>query len=296
MITHPEKLLFPQDGISKGEVASYYEAIAPVLLPHISGRPLTMERYPGGIGVKGFWQKDVSKGFPDWLERVEVPKKDGVVHHLLVNDTRSLLWMVNQNTITAHVSVSRTPALDRPDVCVLDLDPRDGDQPDVLRAAALSVRDFLAGLGLRSLVKTTGSKGFHIVVPLDGSATTGDVARFAHAAGRSLVQRDPVRLTQEFSKADRGGRILVDSGRNDYSATFAAAYTLRARAGAPVSAPCTWAEIESGTVGPRSFTLRNMAARLDAAGDIWSGIAGQAQSLREAMQRLSQGARQSPEP
>jgi bifunctional non-homologous end joining protein LigD len=288
VITHPEKLLFPDDRISKGEVAAYYEAIAPVLLPHISGRPVTMERYPAGIGVKGFWQKDVSKGFPGWLERIEVPKKDGVVHHLLVNDARSLLWMVNQNTITAHVWVSRTPALDHPDVCVFDLDPPDGNRPDVLRAVALSVRDYLAGLGLRSRVKTTGSKGFHIVLPLDGTATTGEVAHFAHVVGRLLVQRDPERLTQEFSKADRGGRILLDTGRNDYSATFAAAYTLRARSGAPVSAPCTWPEIESGSVGPRSFTLRNMAGRLGAVGDLWAEMAEDRQSLRPAIERLSQ--------
>lgn len=290
MITHPEKLLFPEDGISKGDVAAYYESIAPVLLPHIAGRPVTMERYPAGLGVKGFWQKDVSRGFPDWLERVEVPKKDGVVHHLLVNDTRSLLWMVNQNTVTAHVWVSRVPALDRPDVCVFDLDPPDGDHPDGLRAVALSVRDYLRDLGLRTWVKTTGSKGFHIVVPLDGSATTGAVSRFAHTVGRLLVQRDPERLTQEFSKADRGGRILLDTGRNDYSATFATAYTLRARAGAPVSAPCTWDEVESGDVVPRSFTLRNMAARIEAVGDVWSGMTEERQSLALAMERLSQSA------
>jgi bifunctional non-homologous end joining protein LigD len=280
-------VLFPDEGITKGEVARYYEAIAPVLLPHIQGRPVTLERYPAGIAAKGFWQKDVSKGFPEWLERIEVPKKDGVVHHLLVNDTRSLLWMVNQNTITAHVWVSRTPALDRPDVCVFDLDPPDADQPDELRSVAVAVRDFLAELGLSSWAKTTGSKGFHIVVPLDGASTTGAVARFAHTVGRQLVLRYPEQLTQEFSKADRGGRILLDTGRNDYSATFATAYTLRARAGAPVSAPCSWAEIQSGAVGPRSFTLRNMSARIEAVGDLWSGLMEQRQSLEAAIEQLS---------
>ena len=107
VITHPEKVLFPDDGITKGEVAAYYEAMAPVILPHLRGRPITMERYPAGIGAKGFWQKDVSKGFPSWLQRVEVPKKDGVVHHPVVTDTDSLLWITNQNTITQHVWASR---------------------------------------------------------------------------------------------------------------------------------------------------------------------------------------------
>ena len=123
MITHPEKVLFPDDGITKGDLAAYYEAIAPVILPHLRGRPVTMERYPAGIGEKGFWQKDVSKGFPAWLQRVEVPKKDGVVHHPVVTDTRSLLWITNQNTVTQHVWTSRLPDLDHPDLCVFDLDP-----------------------------------------------------------------------------------------------------------------------------------------------------------------------------
>ena len=125
---------------------------------------------PAGIDKKGFWQKDVSKGFPEWLERIEVPKKDGIVHHPLVTDTRSLLWVTNQNTITQHVWTSRAPNLYHPDVCVFDLDPSREDEPDMLRAAALAVRDFLDELGLPSWVKTSGSKGFHIVVPLDGKA------------------------------------------------------------------------------------------------------------------------------
>ena len=285
MITHPEKVLFPDDGITKGELAAYYETIAPVMLPHIRGRPITMERYPSGIGTKGFWQKDVSKGFPEWLERVEVPKKDGTVHHPIVRDTRSLLWVTNQNTITQHVWPSRVPNLYHPDVCIFDLDPSK-DEPDVLRAAVLALRDLLRELGLASWVKTSGSKGFHVAVPLDGKAGFGDVARFAHGVGTLLVTRDPEHLTQEFSKADRGGRILVDTGRNGYSATFAAAYTVRAKPGAPVSAPCTWEEIERRHVGPRAFTLRTMAARVEREGDVWADLRARKQSLRAPMERL----------
>jgi bifunctional non-homologous end joining protein LigD len=286
VITHPEKVLFPDDGITKGELAAYYESIAPVMLPHIRARPVTMERYPSGIDKKGFWQKDVSKGFPDWLERVEVPKKDGTVHHPLITDTRSLLWVTNQNTITQHVWVSRVPRLYYPDVCVFDLDPSREDEPEILRAAALALRDLLRELGLPSWVKTTGSKGFHILVSLDGKSRTGDVARFAHAVGTLLVTRDPQHLTQEFSKADRGGRILVDTGRNGYSATFAAAYTVRAKPGAPVSAPCTWEEVERGEVGPRTFTLRTMADRVGAVGDLWADMPRRKRSLSKALKSL----------
>ncbi len=286
MITHPEKVLFPDDGITKGELASYYEAIAPLMLPHIQGRPVTMERYHRGIGAPGFFQKDVSKGFPEWLERAEVPKKGGTVHHPLVCDTRSLLWLANQNSITPHVWISRMPDLYQPDICVFDLDPSE-ERPDALRAAALALRDLLLEVGLRSWIKTSGSKGFHIVAPLDRQAGYGDVAGFAHRVGRLLVGRDPDRLTQEFSKADRGGRILVDTGRNAYSATFAAAYAVRAKTGAPVSAPCTWEEVERGEVGPQTFTLRTMAKRIAEVGDVWQDMAGQGQSVRDAAERLN---------
>jgi bifunctional non-homologous end joining protein LigD len=282
-------VLFPADGsgeaITKGELAAYYAAIAPVMLPHIAGRPITLERYHAGIAAKGFFQKDVSKGFPEWLERVEVPKKGGTVHHPIARDARTLVWLANQNSITPHVWTSCAPDLLNPDLCVFDLDPA-ADDPGVLRAAALALRDLLDELGLPSWVKTSGSKGLHIVVPLDGKADFGQVSGFAHAVGAVLVARDPEHLTQEFSKADRGGRILVDTGRNGYSATFAAAYAVLARAGAPVSAPCTWEEVERGEVGPRTFTLRTMAGRVEGTGDIWSGMRARRRSLRLPLERL----------
>jgi bifunctional non-homologous end joining protein LigD len=286
VISHPEKVLFPDDGITKGELADYYEAIAPVMLPHIRGRPVTMERFHRGIGEKGFFQKNVVKGFPEWLERVEVKKKDGTVHHPIVTDTRSLVWLANQNSITPHVWTSRVPKILKPDICVFDLDPSDDDQ-DRLRSAALLMRGVLDELGLASWVKTSGSKGFHIVAPVHSKMNYGKVARFAHSVGELVVRRDPENLTREFHKKDRGGRILVDTGRNEYSATFAAAYAVRARPGAPVSAPCTWAEVERGKVGPRTFTLRNMAARVADVGDLWSDLLDCEQSLRRPVEILA---------
>ena len=285
MITHPEKVLFPEAGITKGDLAAYYEAIAPVMLPHLRGRPITMERYPAGIGKQGFWQKDVSKGFPDWLKRVEVPKKDGVVHHPVVTDARSLLWITNQNTITQHVWTSRVPDLDYPDVCVFDLDPSK-DDPSSVRAAAIGLRDLLEELTLPSWIKTSGSKGFHIVVPLDGETRMGQVERFANAVGKLFVSHAPDHLTQEFSKVDRRGRIYVDTGRNGYSATFAAAYTVRAKPEAPVSAPCRWDEVERGTVEPRTFNLRNMPDRVAKVGDLWADMRRRGRSLNRPMEKL----------
>jgi bifunctional non-homologous end joining protein LigD len=260
--------------------------VAPVMLPHLRRRPITMERFHRGIAAPGFFQKDVIKGFPEWLKRVEVPKHGGTVHHPIANDVRSLLWLANQNSITIHVWPSRTPNLYNPDICIFDLDPSNEDDLDVLRATALQLRDLLDELGLRSWIKTSGSKGFHIAVPLDGKSDFGEVARFAHTVGTIAVSRDPDRLTQEFMKVDRGGRILVDTGRNGYSATYAATYTVRAKPNAPVSAPCTREEVERGEVGPRTFTLRTMAQRLAATGDLWADLLKKKQSLKDPLNRV----------
>jgi bifunctional non-homologous end joining protein LigD len=271
VITHPEKVMFPESGITKGELAAYYERVAPIMLPHLVGRPVTLERFHNGIGTKGFFQKNVPKGAPDWLETVAVPKKDGIVNYPVIRDERGLMWLANQNSITPHVWVSRVPRLFYPDICVFDLDPLVEDGA-VLRDATLLLRQLLAELGCNSWVKTSGSKGYHVVVPLDGKSDSGMVARFGHAVGRALVQRDPAHLTQEFYKTDRAGRILVDTGRNEFGATYAATYAVRPKPNAPVSAPCTWEELESGRAEPQAFTLRDMAARLDAVGDLWAGL------------------------
>jgi bifunctional non-homologous end joining protein LigD len=284
-ITHPDKILFPDSGITKGELAAYYEMVAPYMVPHMRARPVTMERYHRGIGAPGFFQKDVSRGFPDWLQRVEVPKKGGTVHHPIVTDARSLLWLANQNCITPHVWTSRAPNLYYPDICVFDLDPSE-ENPAQLKAATFELRGFLADLGLPSWLKTSGSKGFHIVVPLDGKTNMSDVAEFAHTVGTLLVKRDPANLTQEFHKIDRGRRILVDTGRNGYSATFAAAYAVRAKPGAPISAPCTWDELQHGDIGPQSFTLRSMAARIESVGDVWAEMKKRGRSLKRALEQV----------
>ena len=259
MITNPDKLLFPADGISKGELAAYYEAVAPAMVPLIRNRPVTMERFPAGIAATGFMQKNVSSGFPATLQRVEVPKKDGVVNYPLVRDAADLLWMVNQNCVTVHVWTSRVPELERPDLCVFDLDPAE-DDPATLRAMTLAVRDLLAEVGLRSWVKTSGSKGFHVVVPMPSRATYEDSSGLALRVATLLVERRPRDVTLEFAKADRHDRIYLDIGRNRPGATFAAAYTVRAKPGAPVSAPCTWEEIAAGAVHPQTFRLRTMAS------------------------------------
>lgn len=268
VITHPEKVMFPDSGVTKGELAEYYRMVAPIMLPHVRGRPVTMERFHRGIGDKGFFQKNVAKP-PRFIDTVAVPKKDGVVNYPVIGDENGLLWMANQNSITPHVWTARVPALMYPDICLFDLDPLDDDWKR-LRSAAILVRTVLAELGCQSWIKTTGSKGYHIAFALDGTSDYGQVARFGHAVGRELVRRDPTNLTQEFYKADRAGRILIDTGRNEFGATYAAPYAVRPKPGAPVSAPCAWDEVESGTVRPSSLQLRGMRDRVSAVGDLWS--------------------------
>jgi bifunctional non-homologous end joining protein LigD len=285
VISHPDKVVFPDDGITKGEVAAYYDAIAPLMLPHIKGRPVTLERFPQGIAQKGFMQKNVLKGTPDWLERVELPKKDGVTVYPLIGDRRSMEWMANQNTITAHVWTSRMPDLEHPDIFIVDLDPSE-DNADTLRAGALAVRALLDELQLPSWVKTTGSKGYHIAVPLDGKSDFEEVSRFAYGVAAALVAGDPEHLTTEFAKADRGTRIFVDVGRNGPGATYAAPYALRPKPGAPVSAPCTWDEVERGDAAPQTFTLRTMAERIGAVGELWADMRTRRRSLRRSIAQL----------
>ncbi len=276
-ITHPEKVMFPEDGITKGELAGYYREVASVMLPHVVHRPITMERFHRGIGEKGFFQKNVAKP-PPFIETVAVPKKDGVVNYPTISDERGLLWMANQNSITPHVWSSRTPTLMYPDICLFDLDPADDDQVR-LRAAALLLRSVLSELGCESWIKTSGSKGYHIAFALDGTADYGAVARFGHSVGRELVKRDPENFTQEFYKAERGGRILIDTGRNEFGATYAAPYAVRPRRGAPVSAPCTWDEVANGAVSPASLTLRSMLSRIGQVGDLWADMSSRTCAL-----------------
>jgi bifunctional non-homologous end joining protein LigD len=248
-----------------------------------------MERYPSGIGSTGFMQKNVAKGFPPTLKRIEVPKKGGTVNYPLVYTTDDLLWLANQNTVTIHVWPSRVPKLMFPDLVVFDLDPSIDDGA-MLRRATLAVRDLLLEVGLESWVKTSGSKGYHIVVPLDGKTDFEAAGAFAFHAASVLVQRDPETFTLEFMKVDRGHRIYADIGRNGPGATYAAPYTVRPKPGAPVSAPCTWDEIEAGKALPQSFNIRNMPDRLEAVGDLWAGIHAHGKSLKRPLQKLKKEA------
>jgi bifunctional non-homologous end joining protein LigD len=284
-ITHPEKVLFPGDGITKADLASYYERVAPWMLPHVRGRPVSMQRFPDGIESKGFFHKDVPGYFPGWVRRVEVQKADGTVTHAIASDARTLVYLAGQNCITPHVWLSRADRLWQPDRLVFDLDPPGADFAAVRRAARWT-GELLRELDLAPFAQVTGSKGIHVWAPLRRRASTDDVRAFARDAARLLAERHPEELTVEFRKAKRAGRILVDVARNSYAQTAVPPYAVRPRPGAPVATPLDWDELSDSRLRPDRWTLRTVLRRLQAKGDPWADIQTFARGISRGRRRL----------
>jgi bifunctional non-homologous end joining protein LigD len=283
-ISNPDKVLFPDDGITKAELADYYRAVAPVMLPQVRDRPLMLQRFPHGIGRPGFVQKEASH-FPDWISRIEVAKQRGTVTHVVANDAATLVYLADQACITLHPWLSRGDRLRFPDQLIFDLDPSSDDLAPVV-AGAGALRGLLLELTLTPFVKTTGSRGLHIVVPLARSADFDTVRRFAGDVATVLIARDPDALTLEGRKENRRGRVYVDIQRNAYAQTAVAPYSVRALTGAPVAAPLFWEELDEPNFHPRRHTLRTMASRMSERGDPWARMFRRARSLREAQRRL----------
>jgi bifunctional non-homologous end joining protein LigD len=289
-VSHPEKVLFPDDGITKGELVDYYRAVAPRMLPLVAGRPVTMQRFPDGIGKGGFLQKQIGRHFPDWIERVTAPNRrtrqatvrDQVVY-AVCRRPDDLAYLANQGCVTPHVWLSRAPDIHHPDQMVFDLDPA-SDDLGVLRAAASGLRDLLEELGLASFLKSSGSRGLHVVVPLVPAADTDTVKVFSIAVAEALAARYPDDFTTEGRIANRHGRLYLDIGRNGYAQTMAAPYAVRGRPGAPVSVPLDWSELDG--FRPGGHTLRTIAGRL-AAPDPWAGLDEAAARLEAAGARLA---------
>jgi bifunctional non-homologous end joining protein LigD len=287
-ITHPDRVVFPRDGITKAQLVDYYVRVAEVMVPHVRDRPLTQQRFPSGIGGFVFWHKQIPDYFPDWVERVEVETSKGPQTQVLANDPATLAYLANQNCITPHVWLSRADRLSHPDVVIWDLDPASDRDFASVRRGARMLRDILTELGLVPFLKTTGSKGLHVVVPLDRRATFERAWSFAHEVAELLVARDPRRFTLEFYKAKRRGRVFVDVNRNAYGQTAVPPYAVRPRPGAPVATPIDWEEL--ARVTPVKYTVRNLFRRLARRPDPWADLARHARSLEEPHRRL-QGAR-----
>ncbi|MFG3280757.1 non-homologous end-joining DNA ligase [Streptomyces sp. NPDC048111] len=282
-VSRPEKVLFPDDGITKGDLAEYYRAVAQRALPHLRGRPLMLERHPDGVTGGSFMQKDVPEYFPDWIGRAELPKEGGTVTHVLCDDTSTLVYLAGQGVLTLHRWLSRADRPDHPDRLVFDLDPH-GDDFGEVRFAARQLHDLLDELGLPSTVMTTGSRGLHVIVPLDRKAPFDDVRAFARASADVLAARHPDRLTTAPRKEAREGRLYLDIQRNAYAQTAVAPYSVRALPGAPVAAPLAWDEVDDPGLDARRWTLATVTDRLDQ--DPWHDAPGRGRSLAPARRRL----------
>jgi bifunctional non-homologous end joining protein LigD len=284
-VTHPERVLFPGEGITKGDVVDYYRRVAPVMVPHVRNRPLMLERYRDRIDKGGFYQKEAAGHFPAFIRRVEVPKAGGVVHHPVIDSEDGLVYLANQGCLTFHIWPAQADRLRQPDRLIFDLDPPDGAFATV-RATALRLRKLLDRLGLTAFVQTTGSRGLHVVAPLVAGPDTDEVLGFAGAVAEVLAAADPAHLTTEFRKAKRGGRVYLDIARNGYAQTVVAPYSVRARPAAPVATPLDWDEVGSSRLAPDRWTITNLFRRLGAKPDPWRGMDRQARPLTEAWARL----------
>jgi bifunctional non-homologous end joining protein LigD len=284
-VTHPDKVLFPADGIRKQDVIDYYERIAEVMLPHIEDRPLMLQRFPNGIGEKGFYQKNVASYFPDWIKRTSVKKAGGKVVHAICNDVATLVYLANLGCITPHMWLSRVSKLSHPDLLIFDLDPP-GDDFSAVRRATFALREILESLGLKSFPMTTGSRGLHVTVVLNPDTDFDHVRSFARTAAELLCSRYPEQMTVAARKGQRFDRIYIDVLRNAYAQTAVAPYAIRAKPRAPVAVPLDWDELSDARLHSQRFNMKNIFRRIEKDGDPWKSIRRHPQAIDRAQEKL----------
>jgi bifunctional non-homologous end joining protein LigD len=286
-LSNISKVLFPDDGITKGDLIEYYHKIAEIMLPYLRDRPLVMYRYPDGINKDGIVQQKVLDYFPDWIESIRVKKAGGSVEHIVCQNTATLIYLANQACFPLHIWMSRRDLLDYPDQLIFDLDPS-GKDFELVREVALILRKFLQNLNLEPLVKTTGSRGLHVALPLDRSANFNEVRTFARRVANIMAEREPEKITIEQRKQKRGERVLLDYVRNSYGQTVVAPYSVRARPGAPIATPLDWDDVSNQSIGPQSYSLKNIFERLDQKRDVWAGEWRKVYSLEKAIKKLNE--------
>ena len=263
--TRPDKLLWPSSGVTKRIYLEYLEAVADDLLPWLRDRPLTLVRAPDGVEQQRYYQKETPTYAPSWIKTVPIRAETArrTVRYVLCNGERTLAWLGNQAAVEFHPSAVRASRLDRPDVLLFDLDPPPGRYSAAVEVAGI-LRDVLEELGLRSGIKTSGSKGLHVVVPIERRSSVAEVQRAGARVAAAVVGRAPGLATTEFRIADRGGRVLIDIWRNAVAQTAVAAFSPRARPEATVSFPVTWSEVPRVEIS--DFTIATVPSLLDAAG------------------------------
>jgi bifunctional non-homologous end joining protein LigD len=281
-ISHPDKVLFPDDEITKLDLAEYYAAVAPAMVEHTRDRPLNLWRWNDGIDKDVVVQQAIPKGAPEWVRRVTVSRrKGGDITKVVGGEAATLVWLANQNCVTPHVWTARADRPDAPDRLVFDFDPPDeGDGHfEAIRAGALAIGDLLRDRGLTPYAMTSGSRGIHVVAPLRRGPDSDTVRTVAGELAEEVAAQLPDQLTTSWRKEGRGGRVLVDAARNTYAQTAVAAYAVRAKPGAPVATPLEWEELSDPELTPRRYSLHTVPQRLSERGDPWKGIASAAGAL-----------------
>lgn len=288
-VNRSEKVLFPEEGITKGDLIDYYERVADTMLPHMRDRPLTMQRFPDGIEDQGFYQKEAPDYFPDWIRRtvIHVEEDEEDQEQIVCDDKATLVYLANQACITPHIWLSRADKLHHPDKLIFDFDPAD-DEFGPIRWAAKALRDLLDEVGLPAFVMTTGSRGLHVVTPLDRGDDFDTVRAFARNVADLLAKRHADRLTTAQRKQKRERRLFVDYLRNSYAQNSVAPYAVRALTGAPVACPLDWDELGDPGMHARRYTMENIFRRLGQKEDPWQGMMRRARSLDEPREKLSE--------
>lgn len=286
-VSNRDKVFFPESGLTKGDLVDYYKAIAEHFVRHSDDYGVTIQRFPDGIGEDGFYSKNTPDYFPEWIERVNFPRrKGGSFDAPVIGSKSALVYLADQAMVTAHLYLSRKDDLEKPDKIIFDLDPpEDTKDYSKARQAALDLRDILGELDLKAFVKTTGSNGYHVVVPIIRGPGFDEVREFARNVSEALIDRKLDFYTLEQRKEKRKGRIFLDTLRNSYGATAVAPYSVRPKEGAPVAVPLEWDEIEDG-VSPRDFTIRDVPERLSKKGDPWKGMMRHARAIEKRADRL----------
>lgn len=279
-ITSPDKILFPKNKISKLQLIDYYEAVAPTMLPYMKERMLTMQRFPEGIAHEGFYHKDLPDYFPAWIKRVAVKKQEGgVVHYMVCNNVASLIYLANAACITPHMFLSKTSAMHNPDQMIFDLDPSNPKDFASVKKVAWILKAMLEAYGLVPFVKTTGSHGLHVVVPLKPQHNFDEVRAFARHCAEKIVAKYPKITTLEMRKDKRAGKVFIDTLRNSFGATAVAPYAVRAHPGAPIAMPIFWDDLKKASLRSQSYNIKNVFKRLHKEGDAWKGMKRSARSL-----------------
>jgi bifunctional non-homologous end joining protein LigD len=281
-VSHPDKIMFPEAGLSKLDLARHYERVGALMKPLLRNRPLTFQVFPDGVGSEGFYMKSVPKHFPDWIARTRVAKRGGSLTQVVGADAATLVYLAGQNMVTPHAWLSRADRPREPDRLIVDFDPSPGAGFAAVRAAARAAGDRLRDAGLVPYAMVTGSRGIHVVCPLRRGNDFGVVHGWARALAEAMIADDPRHLTLEWRKADRGERIYVDVNRINYAQHAVAPYGVRARARAPVAMPIAWDELTDRTLRPDRWTIETCGERIDWAGDPWRGFGRRARSLPDA--------------